>query len=184
MRASETAVAVSSRTMHKSAVWPSASALRPRSTRPVLIQARGIEMQSLARMIYTSPMPARGAGCRTSLLYVSIVRLRKYPTAPSRVTLDTYVYQHDRRHRSACGSNPNDRVRGHHRIGVHASNRAVLGLFAGESVEVGLTVTSTDEAKRCMLYNVHTRLVCSIGWNGEIASGCRSLKIGIYSRVS
>lgn len=57
-------------------------------------------------MIYTSPMPARGAGCRTSLLYVSIVRLRKYPTAPKRVTLDTYEHQHDRRHRE-----PADRIR-------------------------------------------------------------------------
>jgi len=36
-------------------------------------------MQSLARMIYTPAMPARGAGCRTSLLYVSIARRENIP---------------------------------------------------------------------------------------------------------
>ena len=113
MRTSDTPVAVSLRTMHKSLVRSvdyrrsrseSSRAFYALGTYP----ARSIEMQSLARMIYTSPMPARGAGCRTSLLYVSIARLRKYPAAPKRVTLDTYVPA-----RSAppfdCRSNRNDR---------------------------------------------------------------------------
>ena len=89
-------VAVSLRIVHKTSVdYRRGRAKRAEPSRAFYAlgtyPARSIEMQSLARMIYTSSMPARGAGCRTSLLYVSIVRLRKYPAAPKRVTLDTYV---------------------------------------------------------------------------------------------
>ena len=77
-------VAVSLRIVHKSSVdYRRGRSKRAEPSRAVRFYAlgtypaRSIEMQSLARMIYTSPMPARGAGCRTSLLYVSIVRLRK-----------------------------------------------------------------------------------------------------------
>jgi len=72
----------------------SRSCARARVTYP----ASGIEMQSLARMIYTSPMPARGAGCRTSLLYVFIARLENIPQraknerASERAKFDTYVF--------------------------------------------------------------------------------------------
>lgn len=47
-------------------------------------------------------MPARGAGCRTSLLYVSIAPSRKYPAAreeheraSEQTRLDTYVFSRD-----------------------------------------------------------------------------------------